>query len=175
MASKLGKHPIVETSQRLNSTSLQDFYVPSSTQHVTAYWLARDYPSKINDGIELLEANLIAGDSITTVAFGNPFSFALHLMPARDHSLWWDLGISFDERHFPTAKEFFGDASIVMVPRLLDRAQGCCFETVDVLLQLYGDYLRANFWEQASNNTWILYRRKAASESFVIPGRFPPL
>jgi hypothetical protein len=150
---------IIQASQRLHSFSLRDFYVPSSTQRTTAYWLAHDHPAKINDGIDLLRANLREGDRITTIALANPFSFALDLTPARDHSLWWDLGVSFDQSRFPPAKEFFGDASIVMVPRLANRTQGCCFETVDVLLGLYGDYLRAHFHEQASTDTWGLYRR----------------
>jgi len=152
----------LEASQRLNSVRLTDFLVPPSTDHVTAYWLARDYPRNINDGIGLLRKHMLKGDSVTTIAFTNPFSFPLNLTPARDYFLWWDLGFSFDERHFPAAKEFLGDASLVMVPRLADRTQGCCFETVDLLLKLYGAYLSANFHEQASSDNWTLLRRNSS-------------
>jgi hypothetical protein len=152
----------LEASQRLNSVRLTDFLVPPSTDHITAYWPARDHPAKINDGIALLQKYMQKGDRVMAVAFANPFSFALGLTPARDYSLWWDLGFSFDQRHLPSAREFLGDASIVMIPRLADRTQGCCFETVDLLLGHYGEYLRANFHEQASSDTWVLLRRNSS-------------
>jgi hypothetical protein len=157
------KRPAFDPSRRLHSTGLRDFYVPASTTHMTAYWPARDYPAKINDGIDLLKSNLQSGDRVTTIAFANPFSFALGIKPARDGPLWWDLNYDFDRRHFPLAGDFLGDASLVMVPRLTDRSQGWSFETVDVMLNLYGDYLRAHFHQVASTDTWVLYRRNPES------------
>ncbi|HXW13759.1 MAG TPA: hypothetical protein VEN79_04550 [Terriglobia bacterium] len=153
------RRPVFDASRRLHSVRLRDFYVPASTEHSTAYWLASDHPAKINDGIDLLRRYLQKGDRVTTIAFTNPFSFALGLTPARDGFLWWDLNFSFDRLHFPPAEDFLGDASLVMVPRLADRSRGCCFETADVLLGLYGDYLRAHFHKLDSTNTWVLYRR----------------
>ena len=157
------KRPVYSPSRRIHSTNLRDFYVPESTQHITAYWPARDHPARINDGIDLLQRYLQRGDRVTTVAFGNPFSFALGLMPARDGPLWWDLNFSFDRLHHPAAEDFLGDASLVMVPRLADRSNGCCFATADVVLELYGDYLHAHFHELASTDTWLLYRRNPVS------------
>jgi len=155
----VGKRPIFPAWRRLHSVSLGDFYVPASTEHMTAYWPARDHSARINDGIDLLQKYLQKGDRVTTIAFANPFSFALGLTPARDGYIWWDLNFSFDRLHFPPAKDFLGDASLVMVPRLADRRWGCCFETADVLLAQYGDYLHAHFYEIASTDSWVLYRR----------------
>ena len=155
----VGRRPVYDVSRRLHSGSLKDFYVPPSTKHITAYWPARDHPARINDGIDLLQRYMRKGDRVTTIAFANPFSFALALTPARDGLLWWDLNFSFDRRHFPPAEEFLGDASLVIVPRIANRTRGCCFETVDVLLELYGDYLHAHFHELDANDTWVLYRR----------------
>jgi len=153
------RRPGFNPSHRLHSADLRDFYVPPSTAHITAYWPARNYAEKINDGIDLLQKYLQKGDRVTTIGFANPFSFALGLPPARDGYLWWDLNFSFDRRHFPPAKDFLGDASLVMVPRITDRKQGCCFDTVEALLELYKDYFQANFHELASTDTWVLYRR----------------
>jgi hypothetical protein len=153
------RRPTFEASRRLGSASLSDFYVPERTEHVTAYWLARDHPPRINDGIGLLERYVKTDDRVTTVAIANPFSFALGLKPARDGLLWWDLNMSFDLLHHPTAEEFLGDATVVMVPRLADRSGGCCFDTVEAQLALYGDYLQTHFQELASTDVWVLYRR----------------
>jgi len=152
------RRPVFDALRRLHSGNLRDFYVPLSTKH-TAYWPASDHPARINDGIDLLQRYVQKGDRVTTFAFTNPFSFALGLTPARDSLLWWDLNFSFDRLHFPPAEDFLGDASLVMVPRLADRSSGCCFETTDLLFELYGDYLHAHFHELASTDTWVLYRR----------------
>lgn len=159
---QIARRPAFDASRRLTSVDLRDFYVPASTSHTTAYWPARDYPEKINDGIALLRQSFTNGDRITTLAYANPFNFALSLPPARDGNVWWDLNFDFDKKHFPPAKEFLGDASLVIVPRLLNRNAGCCFETADIQLQLYGDYLRENFHQIGATETWVLYRRNKA-------------
>jgi hypothetical protein len=155
----LREHRVYPASERMHSVRLRDFYVPSTTAHSTAYWAARDHPARINDGIDLLQRFLQKGDRVTTIAFANPFSFALGIKPARDSLLFWDLNVSFNGQHYPSAEDFLGDASVVMVPRLADRTEGCCFDTADWLLGHYGDYLRAHFREIASTDIWVLYRR----------------
>lgn len=152
------KRPHFETWRRIHSAGLRDFYVPS-IQRKTAYWTAALFPEKLNDGIDLLRANLQRGDRVTTFANTDPFSFALGIPPAKDGLLSWDLNITFDQNHHPTAQDFLGDATLVMVPRFADRSAGCCFETPDMMLQLYGDYLHSHFQEIASTDAWILYRR----------------
>jgi hypothetical protein len=151
--------PSYPPSRLLHSARLKDFYVPAETEHATAYWLARDHPERINDGIDLLQRNLQNGDRLTTIAYANPFSFALGLKPARDYFLWWDINMDFSLTHHPSAQEFLGDSTLVMVPRLTDRAHGCCFADTDVPLELYGSYLREHFHEIASTDVWTLYRR----------------
>jgi hypothetical protein len=155
--------PAYAASRRLHSPRLQDFIIPESTQHITAYWPARDHPAMINNGIDLLQRHLRKGDRVTTLALTNPFSFALGLRPASDGPLWWDLNFSFDERHHPPAEQVLGESSLVMVPRLIDRSHGWSFETVDVLLRIYGDYLSARFVEVGATDTWVLYRRRAGA------------
>jgi len=97
---------------------------------------------------------------VTTIAFANPFSFALGLQPARDANIFWDLGFSFDESHAPKAGEFLGDASLIMVPRLVDRSRGWNFDSADALMRLYGGCLRSNFDLVGTSREWLLYRRR---------------
>ena len=150
---------VYASSQRMHSSNLRDFYISPSVWKISGYWPVRDFPARINDGIDLLQRNLKKGDRVSTFAFANPFSFALGLPPANDDLLFWDVNISFDQSHFPTPEEFLGSASLVMVPRLTDRSQGWGFQTVDLMVEIYGDYLRSHFHEIASTDTWMLYRR----------------
>jgi hypothetical protein len=153
------RRPAFPESQRMHSVSLRDFYVQPKTAHITAYWPAREHPAKINDGIDLLQRYRQNGDRVTTIGHANPFSFAVGSAPARDWLLWWRLNFSYDRRHYPPAEAFLGDATLVMVPRITASRFG--FDTVEVLLELYGDYLRAHFHELASTDTWVLYRRNS--------------
>jgi hypothetical protein len=152
-----------DPSRSLHSAALADFRVPASTTHITGYWPARDHPANINDGIDLLRGHLIPGDRVTTLAYANPFSFALGLQPARDGPQWWDLNFSFDQKHYPSAESFLGSASLVMVLRPTDRTKGWSFETVDLMLELYSDYLQAHFERLDMSEHWILYRRRTGA------------
>jgi hypothetical protein len=98
---------------------------------------------------------------VTTLAFTNPFSFALGLPPAHDGQLWWDLNFSFDSKHVPPVGSVLGEASLVMVPTMGGRGKGGSFATVDALLAAYGDYLDRHFAKVAQTDTWTLYRRAA--------------
>ena len=153
------RRPTVQSSQKFHSLALRDFIVPASTDHVTDYWLAREHPAKINDGIDLLRRHLQAGDRITTIDYGNPFSFALGTGPARDWNLWWDLHFSFDERHAPVPEAFLGDASVVMVPRFAKNSPGFAMDGIEAMTNLYGTYLHNHFYEVESTATWTMYRR----------------
>ncbi|MGO9940788.1 MAG: hypothetical protein ACLPH3_24250 [Terracidiphilus sp.] len=155
----VARRPYTPASQQFHSTQLIDFHVPSGTDHITGYWPARDLPGHINDGIDLLRRNLRSGESVTTLDFANPFSFALGIKPARDRVLFWDLHVTFDDKNPPSASEFLGNSSVVMVPRLLDRRTGFGFDTFDTMMALYGDYLHDHFHEVESTADWTMYRR----------------
>jgi hypothetical protein len=154
------RRPAIDASRRMHSRPLGDFLVPAGTNHLTAYWPSRDHPAKINEGIDLIRRHLSPGDRITAIAFTNPFSFALGLPPAHDACQWWELNMSFDERHHPRAEDVLANSTLVIVPRLTDRDQGWSFETVDAMLSLYGEYLNSHFEQIDSSASWTLYRRR---------------
>lgn len=155
------RRPTIDASRRLHSPALRDFLVPAGTNHITAYWPARDHSARINEGIDLLRKHLEPDDRITALAFTNPFSLALGVLPAHDALQWWELNHSFNHRSHPSAEQVLGDATLVIVPQLSTRDRGLSFETVDAMLDLYGDYLNAHFQQIDSTPTWKLYRRKA--------------
>lgn len=154
------KRPYYEPSRRMHSANLRDFYIPL-IERVILYWPVAEEPERINEGIDMLRANLRKGDQVTTIAYVDPFSFALGVAPAKDGLLWWDLNFSFDRTHHPPAEVFLGHTTMVMV-LLQDRSKSCCYFTTDLMLELYGDYLYSHFRKIASSETWALYRRIAS-------------
>jgi hypothetical protein len=161
----VARRPAFAESQRMHSASLRDFYVPPSSGHTTVYWPAREYPARINDGIDLLQKYWQKNDRVTTIGYADPFSFAMGSAPARDWLLWWRPNFSYDRAHHPPAEAFLGDATLVMVP-LAGADAAIAMDTVEPLLGLYGDYLRAHFHELASTDTWVLYRRNSDYKLF---------
>jgi hypothetical protein len=148
-------HPVV--SQRFDSDHLRDFVVPSDSTWPTAYRTANLVPHMINDGMALLRRHIAPSDTVFTVSLTNPFSFAMSLPPSRGAPLWWDLGISFDRTSHP-APGALDDAHWVMIPRTVP-GQGCCQETVQTMLELYGPYLAEHFAESERTSDWILLAR----------------
>ena len=99
-------------------------------------------------------------DRVVCVSFTNPFSFALELAPARGDALWWDISFSFNQKHFPRQDRVFSDASIVMIPKFGGRERGWEFEDVDLMMELYGDYIRNTFVEKDESEAWSLWVRR---------------
>jgi hypothetical protein len=146
----------VEESQRFESTTLHDFVIPQTSDYVTAYWRAREVPQKINEGLALLRQYVSKDSRVFSMTYTNPFPFALELPSPRGAPLWWDLNLSFNKEFFPKAETIFQDTNMVMVPKFGHQDPGCCMETVDLMQELYGDYLKQNFLEKDSSQTWRL-------------------
>ncbi|MFE3290959.1 hypothetical protein [Rhodococcus sp. NPDC059234] len=145
-------------TQQFHSERLHDFVIPADSQWPTAYRTAHVVPEMINDGFALLVRHVGPGDTVVTMALTDPFSFALSLPSSRGGLLWWDLGFNFDESAHPGADQVLGDTQWVMVPRIV-AGQGCCEESVQVMLDLYGPYLAQHFTEAERTSDWILLGR----------------
>ncbi len=156
----LFSRPTFEASRQIRARPLRDLRVPTTPRHITSYWPASEFPFRINEGLDLVRKHLSQSDRITTIGFTDPFSFAFGLRPARDGNQWWDLNMNFNRRTHPSPGEFLGDASLVMLPRHVPGMQGGGFDTRDVMLELYGQFLHTNFEPIDSSEGWILYRRR---------------
>ncbi len=148
-------HP--QESQRMHSDHLRDFVIPADATWSTAYRMASDVPSMINDGIALLGRHISPGDQVFTVALTNPFSFAMSLPPGRGEPLWWDLNINFNRTSHPDPTVLDG-ARWVMVPTT-PLGEGCCQATVAAMLELYGPHLAEHYTEVERTADWILLMR----------------
>lgn len=145
-------------SQQFSAERLSGFVIPADAQWETAYRVAHAVPAMINDGLRLLREHLRPGDSVFTLAYTDPFAFALGLPLSRCGMLWWDLGYDFDQVHHPSAACVIGTADWVMIPRMVPR-QGCCQESVAVMRHVYARYLARHYLEVTQTADWILLRR----------------
>ncbi len=145
-------------SQRFDAAPLADFVIPASTSYVTAYRYSRALPEMVDNGLALLRANVRPGQTVFTLAYTDPFSMALGLPLSRCGPLWWDLGFDFDQHHYPAASCAIGDATWVIIPRMIP-GQGCCQQTVSVMLSLYSGYLSRYYHQVRQTPDWTLLRR----------------
>jgi hypothetical protein len=83
----------------------------------------------------------------------------LGLPPPKGVPLWWDLGISFNEKNSPAPDALFSEANFVVVPIFRDSDEGCCQATVRALINLYGKYLKEHFFEAERSDSWMLLKR----------------
>jgi hypothetical protein len=72
--------------------------------------------------------------------------------------LWWDLGFDFDAQHYPSASCAIGNVTWVIIPRMIP-GQGCCQQTVSVMLGLYSGYLSRYYHQVGQTADWTLLRR----------------
>jgi len=113
------------------------------------------YTAYLNDGIALLKKYSGDNESVATLGFHNPFSYALLRRPPYGGSIWFLLGNNISRDHLPSDKRMFGDAGIVMTPKYRST-----HETTDrFLFEAYQSYLSTNFSLVAESQWWRLYRR----------------
>lgn len=145
-------------SQRLDGAPLNDFVIPAGSTYQTAYRESGMLPKMINNGLHLLRQNIRPGQTVFTLAYTDPFSMTLHLPLSKCGPLWWDLGYDFDALHHATASCAIGDATWVIIPRMVP-GQGCCQETVSIMLSMYSHYLSRYYHRTQETSNWILLRR----------------
>ena len=145
--------------QRFDSARLRNFRIPATSHWRTAYWQANEVPAAINDGLSLIRRHVDKNDQIVVLALTDPFSFALGLVPPKDVPLWWDLDFSFNRGVHPSPEQLFAHADYVLYPVLRESDKGCCYETVETLLKLYGDYIGKHFIAEERSSSWALLKR----------------
>jgi hypothetical protein len=148
-------------SQRFDAASLRDFVVPHTSDVNTSYSRAGDTPARINEGLALLRRHTSPQSRLAVLGLTDPFSFALGLTPPRGAPLWWDLGFSFSRIHFPPPELVFAEATLVMYPVPVQPENGCCWDTVRLLHEIYDGYLRQHYAEAGRSVHWVLLAKRS--------------
>jgi hypothetical protein len=113
----------------------------------------KEYVEVVNDGIELLKGHLRPGDTVGTLDFANPFTYALGLQPQEGGSSS-KLAYRFDyiDRSKPSP-EFMMEPSITWMMITQN------FAADEPMARNYGPYLESHFHLEAQSAEWRLYRR----------------
>jgi hypothetical protein len=116
----------------------------------------RVYTTYVNDGVALLKQYSQPEDTVLTMDMSNPFPYALQRKPPRAGVAAMTYHITMNDQHRPSDERYFGDASIVMVPK--HPAEVPVF--YDEFLKAYEPGLRERFTLVAEDDWWWMYRRK---------------
>ncbi|MDQ7826678.1 MAG: hypothetical protein RDV48_28000 [Candidatus Eremiobacteraeota bacterium] len=114
----------------------------------------KDYPEKLNEGLDLLKRHAREHDRIATLDFENPFPVGLGLMSPKGFYSICNFGVDFNNEHYIMPERAFHDTTLVMVPR-----PGCPESTLP-LLRIYGSYIEKHFDFVESTERWMLLRKK---------------
>jgi len=113
----------------------------------------KSYVELVNDGLSLVNQYRRPGDTVMSLDFSNPFSYALGMRPAPGGATTLHYRGNFNEAHHPAPERLFGQASLVMVP-VVPSDQGLLFS----IPRIYGPYLAAHFHPIGESPGWRLYR-----------------
>jgi len=107
----------------------------------------------VNDGLTLVDQYRLPDDTIMSLDFSNPFSYALGMKPAPGGAITLHYGVNFSEARHPSAERLFGEARLVIIPKKPSE-QGL---RLGIPL-VYGPYLKAHFHLIGESPGWRLYR-----------------
>lgn len=114
------------------------------------------YTAHINEGIELLKRQCGPGDRVITFDMVNAFPYALGWRPAHGGMAAAAHNNLFSDEPRPSDDEYFGDATVVMVPK--EPALAACY--YDGFYRIYHPGLLARYRLVAESQSWWLYRLK---------------
>lgn len=109
-----------------------------------------------NDGIRLLQSLSRPDETVTCIAFANPFSFALSRRPPQGGALWLDLDNNISVAHPVPESVVIGHPDLLMVTHSAGREGWVAQAT----LALYPNLLGQEFAYVGGSKYWTLYRRK---------------
>jgi hypothetical protein len=115
------------------------------------------YVEYVNTGVALIQSVSGAGETICTLDFTNPFSYALLRRPPHGGAASMDFGHQFNDTYKPAPERLFGDADIVMVPKRPSASD----PTTEALRRNYLAGIQARYAVCAESDWWTLYKRPA--------------
>jgi hypothetical protein len=114
------------------------------------------YVDLVNDGLVLVKQHRRPDDTVMSLDFSNPFSYALGMRPAPGGATTLHYRGNFNDAHHPAPERLFGRASLVMVP-VVPTEKGLLLSVP----RIYGPYLAAHFHLVGESQGWRIYRQNA--------------
>ncbi len=139
---------------------LHDYYTGMNSSRLAGFTPFKEdagYMIYVNDGLALVNKYRRPDDSVMSLDFTNPFSYGLNMKPARGGAVALQYQTTFDDSHRLSGDRLFGNAKIVMLPKIF--SDGSLTESIP---RLYGSYLNDNFEFVAESDYWKFYRHRAS-------------
>ena len=117
------------------------------------------YTHFVNQGLGLLRKYSGPHDSVVTLGYSNPFSYALLRPPAHGGSPFWAEDSNYSEQSLPSTDKLIGDAAVVMIPMDKDhpgKAEAPMLEKACMPI------LKKNFRLAAETDMWRMYVRASS-------------
>jgi hypothetical protein len=124
------------------------------------------YLLMVQDGVQLLRRNPELTGKVFVMDMANPFNALLDREPPLGVDSWNHAYRTFSEAVHRPPEQMFADTDVVMVPRVAVE-----YATFDLLRQVFGRYLEANFEPVARTGCWDAYRKKSPRAA---PGKARP-
>ena len=128
-----------------------------TTEYLNASTGANSLVEEANDGLRLLEASSTSTEKVAAFWFANPFSYWLQRPPMRHGSTNYDYGANFNEKSGPSPEYAFGDADVILVPRVDEAGLG--WASQNPMERVYGPFLGSHFTKARESRFWWLYRK----------------
>jgi hypothetical protein len=114
------------------------------------------YTNYVNDGATLLRKYCKPSDKILTIDMQNPFPYVLGWLPAKGGLASTSFNYNVSDKFRPSVAEYFGDASVVMVPK--HPAQDP--ENLNAFYEIYRPELERRFALAGESDWFRLYKRR---------------
>ena len=118
----------------------------------------RVYVNYVEEGVELIRKFSRSSETVYTLDFTDPFSYALLRRPAHGGMTCMDYNAQFSDRFKPSADWIFGAADIVMVPKRPSATD----QTTQALERNYLTKLENQYRMCAESDWWKLYKRPSS-------------
>jgi hypothetical protein len=114
------------------------------------------YAHFVNDGLELARQHRRPDDTIMSLDFSNPFSYALRIGPAWGGTpMGMQFRTNFDDNNHVEPERLFGHASLVMIPQPETFSNSSLAGSIP---RIYGAWLEKHFHLIGETVFWRVYR-----------------
>lgn len=109
------------------------------------------------DAVQGLRSLGLDRSRIVSLTFSNPFPALLGAPPAKGTALWWHLHRTFGDSPLPSPEEIFGDAEVVLEPKVYFDAR-----TLDALRAAAAPAFGTELSKAGETEYWIYWARRGA-------------
>ena len=120
-----------------------------------------NYAHFINDGLALARQHLRPSDTVVSLDFSNPFSYAFRIPPAWGGTpMGMQFRTNFDDENHVSPERLFGHAGLVMIPQPQTFSD---FSLAANIPRIYGPWLEQHFHLIGETVFWRVYRNNTGT------------